>query len=362
MVTFSILKLQYRNFLAPTIKLKVDGKELVHSTSRALDDFSLELSTSYEASGCSFCIYNEYQEKQTDFDRSGAAAALQIGAKVEVELGYISTSSVFTGVVTQVNYIFGGDDASPYIQVDCMDAKCLLMKTQRLEVLGDVKLNQVVSAMLGEQPVSSYLAGTSIDYISSTAVPLTNGMLSDYDFLVAQAQYFGLEFFVLHGKAYFRAAPTFGVPTVMLSPGEGILSARVSLQSETLVNQVTVNGIDLTGEAAVTASAKISGKFSSGNTASKLLGQSEMVFYDPYSTDQSTASARAKALLSSMVDDFGKIRCTCIGLPEIEPGSFVSLSGLMPEASGMFYVTYVRHVFTEAEGYQTIFEARMRSL
>lgn len=362
MDSFSILKIKYSNFQAPTIKLKVDGTELIHGTTCAIDHFELELSTDYEATGCSFCIYNEYQEDQTDFDRSGALKSLQLGASVEVELGYIYTSSVFVGLVTQVNYVFDADDLAPYIQVDCMDAKCLLMKTQRLDVLGEVKLNQVVSTMLSEQPVSSYLTGTSVDSITSTAIPLTNSMLSDYDFIIAQAQYFGFEFFVLQGKAYFREPPSYGTPTIALSSDEGILAARVSMKSETLVNKVTVNGIDATGTAAVTGSAQSSGTFSVGNTASKLLGKSEMVFYDPYSVDQNTATARAKAVMSQMIDGFGSIRCTCIGLPEIVPGSYISISGLMKEATGMFYVTYVRHSLTESEGYQTIFEARFRSL
>lgn len=361
MVTYQQLEQKYNNFIAPTIKISLDGKEIIYGTDTTISDFSLDLSTGFEASGCSFVVYNEYLPKESDFDRSGVFKSLQIGAKVEIELGYVKTSPVFTGLVTSVQYLFEEDGESPCIQVYCMDAKCLLMKTQRLDVMGEQKLDQAIKDMLSAQPASSYLSSKKIDSVADNAVPLHNGMLSDYEFVVAQAQYFGCEFFVTNGTAFFRVPPNTGTATVSLGVREGILSANVALQSEKLVNKVTVTGVDPMGEELVSASQSITGTFSQGNTAKKMLGESEMVFYDPYSIDATTAGNRAKSLLNAMTRDFGVVACTCMGIPELVPGEFVKLSGLMKEANGTFYISAVKHIYSD-EGYTTIFEARFHSL
>ena len=136
-------------------------------------------------------MVGQYDYEQTDFSKQGAAKVLQLGAKVEVELGYIRTETVFSGLVAEVRYEFEEDDA-PCIHVECMDAKCLLMKMQRLEIRSEKKIAPVVNALLGQQPVSSYLTGRTVQLTEAEKEPLQFHMDSDYDFLVRQAQYLSL--------------------------------------------------------------------------------------------------------------------------------------------------------------------------
>jgi hypothetical protein len=56
--------------------------------------------------------------------------------------------------------------------------------------------------------------------------------------------------------------------------------------------------------------------------------------------------------MDTMSYRFGTIDCTCVGIPELEPGRFIEITGLGSPAANKFYVTDVTHTFNEA-GYQT---------
>ena len=130
---YALLKKKYREFAAPTVRILVEGSDLIERYHAALSNVSVELTSEYPASGCSFDLLGEYQPSDSDFDSKGALRLLELGAKVEVKLGYIATETVFYGLITGLDYRFDPEEA-PVVHVECMDAKCLLMKTQRLEI------------------------------------------------------------------------------------------------------------------------------------------------------------------------------------------------------------------------------------
>ena len=156
--SYALLETKYRKFAAPTARILVDGVDLAERMNTRFSGITADLSADYAASGISFDVIGEYRAEKTEFDSSGAAKVLQLGAKVELELGYIRTEKVFSGLVTDVEYDFSGED-EPVIHVECMDAKCLLMKMQRLEIRSEKKIGPLVSALLSQSPVSAYLAG-----------------------------------------------------------------------------------------------------------------------------------------------------------------------------------------------------------
>ncbi|MEG1774030.1 MAG: hypothetical protein RR320_04170, partial [Oscillospiraceae bacterium] len=96
--SYLLLKKKYRDFAAPTARIQVDGVEIVEQMGSAITNLTVDLTSEYPASGCSFDVQGEYRPSQTGFDPKGCAKKLQIGAKVEVELGYVETETVFIGV------------------------------------------------------------------------------------------------------------------------------------------------------------------------------------------------------------------------------------------------------------------------
>ena len=128
--TGALLEKKYRSFAAPTVRIEVEKKDITAKYGAGISNVCVELTGGYSASGCSFDVVGEYEPQQTDFRASGAGKALQLGARVSVELGYITTECVFYGLIISVTYEFDAQSA-PYIHVECMDVKCLLMKMQR---------------------------------------------------------------------------------------------------------------------------------------------------------------------------------------------------------------------------------------
>lgn len=358
--TYQELKSRYQGFRAPTARLLVDGTDLGESLKARLFRVTTDLTSGYAASGASFDVMGEYDYEQTGFDAKGAAKVLQLGARVELQLGYIRTVTVFSGLIVEVRYDFE-EDESPCIHVECMDAKCLLMKTQRLEIRTEKKIAPVVNALLGAQPVSTYLNGRTVKLEESETQPLPFNMESDYDYLVRQAQYTGCEFFILAGQAYFRTPPEASSPVMTLEPRQGIARASFSLRGAPLVQKVTVVGVDPTSDEAVSGSAAISGTFGKGSGSNRMLSGTERTYFDPRTASAKDAADRAKVLMGGIRQQFGLLTCRCIGLPDLVPGRWVKIKGLMPEANAGFYITDVRHVYSQ-NGFTTTFDARISSL
>ena len=358
--TYSALETKYQGFQAPTAYIIVDGVNLCRQLKTRFVNITADLSAGYDASGISFDVMGEYAAGKTEFNSSGAAKVLQLGAKVELELGYVSTEKVFSGLITEVAYNFE-PDSEPCIHVECMDAKCLLMKMQRLEIRSEKKIAPLVNALLGAAPVNGYLDGKTVTLTETEREPLQFNMDSDYDFLVRQAQYMGCEFFILAGKAYFREPPLAATPLITLEPEQGILSASLSLRAAPLVKKVTVVGVDPESDKAVSGSASSTGKYGTGSGASKMLSGTERTYFDPRATSAKDAGDRAKVLMRGIEQQFGVLNCTCLGLPEIVPGRWISLKGLAPQLTGKFYIVQVRHVYSPS-GFTTEFEARTNSL
>lgn len=240
---YALLKKKYREFAAPTVRSWWRGAIWAERYHAALSNVSVGAHERIPGLGMQLRPARGVPAPDSDFDSKGALRLLELGAKVEVKLGYIATETVFYGLITGLDYRFDPEEA-PVVHVECMDAKCLLMKTQRLEIFREKRIDRAVQALLGEQPVGGYLKGKQVDPVPGEIKMLAAGMETSYDFLVRQARYAGCEFFLLAGKAYFRKRPAAGQPVMTVSPGEALLSAGLSLRGAPLVQKVTVVGID----------------------------------------------------------------------------------------------------------------------
>ncbi len=358
----SSLKGKYRNFTTPSYRVMVEGKDMKEKLNAGIGALEVELTAGYEASGANFTVVEQYEHKNSNYNTKGAYKQLQIGAKVEIELGYITTIPVFVGIITDVTYNFS-DDSPPEIMVTCMDAKCLLMKIQRLEIRKEKKISQVVTALLAEQPISGYLAGKEVTLTTPEVSAIQLSMESDYNFIVKQAQYFGCEFFIIAGKAYFRSKATLTSPIFTIKTGEGgILSASLSLRGAGLVENLEVVGINPENDQPITSKIKLPGKFSEGSTAQKMLSNTQRTYFDSNINSVAEAKKRAEILAESIARDFGVLNLSCVGNPEIIPGRFIKVDGIMDAAKKSFYITKVVHTYSEESGFITSFEGGLKSL
>lgn len=356
---FKSLAKKYDNFSAPAVEITVGSTKLMSGKDLDISNVEIELTSGYEASGCSFVISGGYDMEKTDFTKD--LSAVQIGEKVEVFVGYVRLESVFKGYINQVDYVYGMDSETFEIRVECMDAKGLLMKNRRLEFFTEKSADAVVKKILSEAPVSSYLSGKEIDSCPKEEIPLRSHMMTDYELVVEQASKQGYEFFIIQGKAYFRKRQKVTSTIMKLSPQNGILSARLSFSGQQLVKKIEIRSIDEENGKQIKGIASVSGKFSKGSTANMMLGSSTQVYYEPAVKDANEAKKRAAARAEAIADQFGELECECVGIPELIPGRFVEVEKLSSQANRKYYIRYVRHTIDES-GYRTYFRAGVSSL
>lgn len=356
---YKALEKKYDNFRAPSVEITVGSAKLKAGKKLDISRIEVELTSGYEASGCSFELSCVYEEEKTDFDRN--IANIQIGEKVEVSIGYVRRESVFQGYINQIDYNYGLDSRRYQIRVECMDAKGLLMKNRRLEFFTETGIDAVVKKILSDSPVSRYLSGKEIDSCPKEEVPLRSHMMTDYELIVEQASKLGYEFFIIQGKAYFRKKQKVKSTLMKLGPQSGILGARLSLSGQQLVKQIEVRSIDEETGKQIKGLASVAGKFSQGSGANMLLGTSKQVFYEPGVKDAAEAKKRAEARAEAIAEQFGELECECRGIPELVPGRFISVEKLSSQANRKYYVRYVRHEI-DASGYRTYLKAGVSSL
>ena len=358
--SYSKLLARYRNFGAPTIRVHVDGVEIGEKLDAKLSNLTVDLTAEFDASGCSFDVIGEYEPKNTDFSKNGAAKQLQLGAKVEVELGYIETETVFIGLVAEVEYVME-DEEAPYIHVECMDAKCLLMKQRRLGIFSEKSVTDAIAEIMDEQPFCDYIEDKKIEALTDKLDMLPAAMEDDFQFTARYARQIGYEFFIVQGTAYFRPVPSSYSAIMTLSPEMGLLSLKQSLRGTSLYKKALVVGINPADNQAVSGEAALDGTFGQGSSASQMLGASQKVVFDHAIESAEQAQQRAKVLMQEARGGFGRLECRCVGIPELVPGRSVMIEGVSPDADKEYYILSVRHALDD-RGFFTNFEARIETL
>ncbi|MDR2908439.1 MAG: hypothetical protein LBU86_00955 [Oscillospiraceae bacterium] len=358
--SYLALRQKYRDFGAPTVRIHVDGVEITEKKNARLSEVSVDLTAEYAASGCGFDIVCEYEPVNTAFSTRGAMSFLQLGAKVELELGYIETVTVFSGLIVEIEEMFDGE-SSPYIHIECMDAKCLLMKRQRLGVFGGKGVGDLIGEIIDTRPFRDYIGGKKIEPAVEKLEMLPAAGEDDYRFTERLARRTGYEFFIAQGTVYFRKPPASSSSIMTIGPGKGLISLKQSLRGVALYKKTLVVGINPADDQIVRGEAALSGKFGDGSSPSRMVGDSEKALFDHRVTSAEQAQGRARALMQSAQGEFGRMECRCVGIPELVPGRNVTVEGISPEADKAYYILSVRHTI-DGRGFFTNLEARIHSL
>ncbi len=359
-VTYAKLQKKYEGMVAPTYRITIDGTEITQKFKCEISEVIVELTSSTKASSCEFTVLHEYEEEKTAYKKSSVHAKLQPGAKVIIAIGYITTVPVFEGYINEVSYRFS-NRMGPTIQVSALDAKALLMKSKRLEILSEKTLDKGITALLKEKPASGYIKSSTVDKITLEHEMVRFPEESDYDFLVRYADYCGMEFFIIQGKAYYRKVPTSKSDIMTLERGGGLLEATATMGIAKLCEEVIVMGINPENGAEIKGSYKLSGKFSDGATGKKAIAGSKNVIFDHMVKSAQEASNRAKSIGENLQKDFMIFVAVCEGIPELVPGRTITVKGLDPTLDKTWYIYDVRHTIDD-RGYRTVIQGRKDSM
>lgn len=341
--TYSALAKKYKDFHTPAFKVKIGGHDVVASLKLAVENLNIDLSMD-ASSTCTFTIINAYDIKARAFNKT-VVSKLVLGAVVDVELGYLSaTTVVFKGYISNVGVEFNG---SPTMSITAMDVRRLMMDGKERSVKHDVR-NYSDAFMEVMKRYSKITPYPVVDKTDENLESVSQAS-SDYDFICALARASKREFFVLAGRAYFRIPQKASQPVMTLEWGKDLLSfSRNSLYQ---VLDIKVIGFNDGNKAPVIGQHR--GK--SDGPIKEVISQTQpTVIQDPLATDIKKAKKRAEAEAEERRKKSQSGSGSCIGLPEIVPGRFIALRKLDPAIDGNYYINGVTHSFG-TDGFTTTF-------
>lgn len=383
---FSELETKYEAFRYPVAVIKVNDKEIDSKDKTfVLSDIIIDLTSGYEASTAEFSIYGIYDLDEACFYFEDVKKFIFLGSKVDIYLGYSgSATAVFTGVITRVNFLFEKEDV-PCIRVTAMDVKGIMMagnysrqltaqnyadavteilnktayeKLQGSEIIKAIQVDDTPDKQRNAS-AGGGAGGTGQEQVTDKSIEMVAE--SDYEFVVKAAKKNNFEFFTRCGNVYFRKAKSEDTVMMQIGPNTGMTYFDVSYDVTGLVEKVIVRGMDVAKAQVISSEKKFSNKISQGNKAKPLLSGSQKVYIDATVSSKEEAEDRAASLMETMSYRYGKLACGMIGIPELQPGSFVELSGLGEGADNKFYINRVRHILSREGFYETRLEGQAAS-
>ncbi|MDO4292940.1 MAG: hypothetical protein Q4C65_06875 [Eubacteriales bacterium] len=363
---FNTLKTKYEGFHHPTVVIEVNDVSIGSArTDIPLSEIDVELTCGFEASAAEFSLYDVYDKATGSFLYDKVKQYLYLGSKVEIYLGYgKQVRSVFVGVITRVNFLYEALEI-PCIRVTAMDVKGIMMSGSYSKQLKAVCFSEAVREVLGKTAYEKLRSSTVIRgiYVTDTPDKLRSGQAgsrtvemtaeSDYEFVVKAAKKYNYEFFTECGNVYFRKAKADKAILMTVGPSTGMRSFDVGYDLTGLSQTVIARGVDVAKGQLISASKKSANRISMGNRAAPLLTGSQRVYLDATITSREEAQDRADSLMEQISYRFGRLESELVGIPELLPGHFITLSGLGTGADNDFYVTRVRHVLRGDGTYAT---------
>ncbi|WP_341878107.1 phage late control D family protein [Defluviitalea saccharophila] len=352
---FELLKTLYSGFVVPTVKIKIDGKE-INKESINISEVQVEQTAGYEAGAASFIIKGIYSIIDGDLNKKYMDSYFKLGKIVEIEMGYITTKNVFKGYISSITVRF--EEEEPCLEIECMDVKGIMMNCMRSEQKTFKKYSDAVKNVL--QNYKSIASQSEIDTTEELERTIEQYLESDYEFVVRLAQEINYEFFAIGGTVYFRKPRKITPYIVDLSWKNGIkrFVREVSLSDQ--VSEVVVKSNDEKQKTVIKASAQSITKVGKGSNSAKsitkLIDKNKKNVIAPFIASTKEAEALAKAELDRLSMKFANVRATCCGLPEIIPGRFIKFSGLGKSLDNEYYILKATHRIDDF-GYSTEIEA-----
>jgi phage protein D len=211
-------------------------------------------------------------------------------------------------------------------------------------------------------------AGLQIGQVDATRTvhrQLSQGNLSDWDFLSGLAADVGAEVAVQDGKLEFRRptpagqAPARNAATedaLVLELGRNLLRLRVVVTSAEQVPEVEVRGWDVTAKRSIVGTAQTATRSAEIGTSPRDLAQQfgapRLVAGTTY-LEQGEVEDAAAALAEQVGGGFAELEGVMRGNPAVRAGTAVTLSGAGDPFDGKYAVTASRHVFEPDTGYTT---------
>lgn len=290
----------------------------------------------------------------------------KIGNEVTIAMGYTGrVVKVGRGKINNISAEFS-QGMAPSFTVEGADSAYHFLKAPRqTEEFTNKTDSQIVRAIASRANMVP-----EVDDVDREPTPrkFKKGGKSYFDFITDLASDNGYEFHLAGTRLYFRPADRRRAPMMALGWGETLISFRPVINTANAVTQVIVRGWDRqrrrTIEATVNAGdeerTEEGGQLGS-EVARGFFGEVTKEITDRPVNSVEEARNIGLAELQRSSDSFITGSAETVGMPELQVGEYVSLTGLGEWFSGKYYIDKITHRLDQS-GYQTSLELKRNSL
>ncbi len=336
--TYSSQTSKYNNFSVPCIEVNINGKKVKtllaekNEKDKALYINKIDIQLSMEKSS----VARITMENVYDYSKSTLSQVATIGATIDISLGYGSSSEkVFSGYIAQIDYEFNEVFEISIIALDVLN----LMEQEFCPAYYVEKsYDDIVKGILGKY--SSLITKKSLDNLGVKREFISREeKISDLHFIKRLCSECGKMFYVSKGEAFIKDKFDSN-PIVNLDIHEMLCGMKLSKTYKH--SKIKVIGFDkenhtteVTGESIV----KIS-EYKSATTSPQT-----KVIVMPDISSSADAKKYAESQTKQILSSINKGNIQCIGLPEIEIGKVITVSGVDKNTFDKykFNVTEVTH-------------------
>lgn len=354
--TFQALSTKYEDFRGPAFTIKINGAQL-NSAEMPIASLEVELCADGSAGGCHFSVESLYDFAQSKWINN-LAKTIQVGAKLEILGGYVKQELLFYGYIDEYSMEYSGS-APPRLAVTGIDGFGFLMSCQEPIYGGKKKPQKVVEDILAKAVSAGYAKSKTVGSLTGFDVPVIKENLDDFKYLRLLAQRYCMSLFSVAGELIFDNVVSSSSPLISLTVGMGLLSFKRRLSLQGQVGEVEIWGRD-ENQKFIKGAAKSVSIGGAGKSAVEIAAkfkQTALREYNEYVRTEKECVELAQARLDSLALNFVSGEGTCVGIPELIPGRYISIKGLDGDTEGTYFLCKVRHRFT-GDGYYTEFDVK----
>ncbi|MDX2417957.1 MAG: type VI secretion system tip protein VgrG [Xanthomonadales bacterium] len=262
------------------------------------------------------------------------------GVDVEIRGGYASeVSSLFNGIVTR-HRIEVGDAGATRLVIELRDPVFRMTQARHSRNFSEVKSSDIMEQLIAAYPNLTAEVSTT----TFTHPQVVQQQISDWDFLVLQAEANGYDVITIDGTVKIASPVTMGTAATTATFGQNLLSADLELNAENQLASVETGAWDSanqeltlsdTSDAATAGPGNITGASIAGDAKTQLRHHGKL---DQSSLDQWAATEMGRDRRSAIR---GRVKVQ--GTEALIPGVLIELGGLGSRFNGLGYVSGIRH-------------------
>ncbi len=348
---------QDRERVAPAFEIYSNGSRIPPEAE--MDLYQMEVTQDLNGLG-SFTLSFNAGDPHTGDIKWADADIFREGSEIKIKAGFHGPlPELFIGEVTGLEPEFPGR-GPVLLAVRGLDRMFRLGFAHKTRAFNKMKDSDIASQIAGDWSLTPDVEDTPV-----THEYLFQNNQTDFEFLLQRARHTGYEVKVEGKRLIFRKPRETGSKIMTLTYGESLLSFFPRLSLLTQVSEVVVQFWQAKDRKSIKASAGSSAIRSTmgGQTTGvalieRTVGEkaSQVIVRESAQTPEE-AEALAGGLLNDLAFDYITGEGSCMGAPEIRPGTVLELKGLGKRFSGSYYVTSVTHSLLVRRGYITTFSA-----